>query len=137
MVRTTITLLAMLLATPALAQSFNLECSGTLKRKSDFLDDQMPYHSTYRLNLDKGQWCEDACDLLYDIIEVQPTRIVLRKGDIPEGTVLEFVDRRTGEHYMSQTVTSRLRGAAKINLIWDGTCQKADFSGFPVFETKF
>lgn len=129
---------AALIGAAPVSQSFNLNCSGTMTTKSLALNDSKPYTKTYRVKLAERKWCEDECETIRDIAEVQPATLILRKAErtVPGGLFhWERVDRRTGRHDITSTTGER---AADILILkWDGTCERTAFTGFPSFTTKF
>jgi hypothetical protein len=48
---------------------------------------------------------------------------------------VETVNRETGRHYILDNSDSRDLGIMLMK--WEGQCEKAPFTGFPEFKTKF
>lgn len=122
----------------AAATAFNLICSGTLSHKSYDNEGTEPFTRTLRIDLAAGKYCDGECKARFDIQEVQPSFIHLRKikVDTPRERrfVDETIDRETGRY--SALSTSGIRFSIVI-LEWEGKCEKSDFTGFPDFQTKF
>ncbi|MFZ5748231.1 MAG: hypothetical protein ACOY45_11335 [Pseudomonadota bacterium] len=123
------------------SEPFNLVCTGTLSSRSMDGETKKPYRSVYRIDLDRGKWCDGDCEALHDIASVQPTQIALqdKRVDTPSerSMMANLIDRRTGEHTVTATsATPGLRGSVLI-MQWHGQCERAPFTGFPSFETKF
>ena len=133
------TMIAMF-ATPAIAATFNLVCSGTITTDSFYARGQKePYSYTYRIDLDKRKWCEGQCGVIRDIHDVQPVRIELEPPeDTNTPTKKRFfsstINRTTGVH---STLLTSGRGTDMLIMKWEGSCSKQPFTGFPTFETKF
>jgi hypothetical protein len=126
----------MTMATAALA--FNLVCTGTLETKSYFDRRIEPYERTYRMDLGAKKWCEGECKALFDFSDIGATYLILANKTVDTPRERSFsshqIDRETGAE--SSLMTSGVRERILI-LKWDGQCQRAPFSGFPKFETKF
>ena len=137
-----ILMLAAAVGQQAQADTFDLECAGTLTSQSYYSGKTTePYTSHYRLDLTSKQWCEGECVALHPLIAAQPTFLVLEqtKTDTPSETktIQNQIDRRTGQ----QTVflLSAYPGHPSESMImkWEGTCRRLDFTGFPTFRTAF
>lgn len=129
----------MLYASAAAAATFNLICSGTLTTESFYSKESKPYRYEYRIDLEQKKWCSEDCKVIREIADVQPTRLVLEPPqDVNTVTEKKFssgyIDRETGRH---SVFASSGRRADIIMLNWEGQCEKAPFTGFPAFETKF
>lgn len=121
--------------------SFNLVCTGTQKTMSMAPDEIVSYTDVYRIDLDNKKWCEAECKAVHDIASVQPTVIVLAesKVDTPSerSMVLHSIDRETGAHSFTSTYSNPRYRLQSLLIRSTGQCQRAPFSGFPKFETKF
>lgn len=119
--------------------AFNLVCTGTLTSKSLQDEDAKPYSITYRIDLDAGQWCDGECRTIKAIQEVHPKQLVLIDrhsfGVLGRQWSNIRFDRETGKH----TATESLGIGTEYGSIstWQGQCDRADFGGFPEFNTKF
>lgn len=122
----------------AAAAAFNLICTGTVSHKDYFSEGSEPFSRVLRVDLGAGKYCEADCGALFDIHEVQPAMIRLRKEEIDTPRERRFldvtVDRETGRY--SGLSTSGL-GRGIIIIEWEGKCERAAFSGFPNIQTKF
>lgn len=123
-----------LLAIAAAAAAFNLTCTGTVKHLG-VAPEEKPFSRTIVLDLDARKWCEDDCKSVYDIQDIQSTSIMLvEDAKVTPGvgrySQRKFVNRETG------TYSATLDGYGSLS-IYTGKCEKADFTGFPKFETKF
>jgi len=129
------------MASPAAsANAFNLNCSGSLRTLMPYLlkDETEPYSKTYRIDLDAKKWCDGECKAQFDIAEVTPLAIILQDKNIDtpreHQKVRAQISRETGAEYIyANSGVGRMR----MTMVWDGRCEKAAFSGFPRFETKF
>jgi hypothetical protein len=125
----------------AAAEPFNLTCSGTMTTVTIDGKRAEPYNSTYRLDLDRGKWCEGECKALFEIESVQPTQLTLlsKEVDTPSerSTTSNFIDRETGAHHALATSANPRDRRSTITIAWSGQCTKAPFGGFPAFETAF
>lgn len=122
------------------AMTFNLICAGTLTTETFHGGRQSePYRYEYRIDLDRRKWCDGDCRTLHDIAEVQPTALVLEPPrDIDTLARREFymgsINRETGRHSVLSTSGRRER---ILIMRWEGQCERAPFSGFPDFPTRF
>jgi hypothetical protein len=119
---------------------FNLVCSGTLTTESLALGKKSePYSYTYRFDLKSNKYCEGECKATRAILRVDPTVITLadEKTDTPSERSIhaETIDRETGRHYILRNTDSNDLGIMLMK--WEGQCEKAPFTGFPEFKTKF
>jgi hypothetical protein len=123
----------------AAATAFNLLCAGTLHADSFASKRDEPYSVTYRVDLAAKKWCDGECRAIREIADIQPASLQLEEPrDINTPTQKEFfsssIDRETGRHSMVSTSGHR---EGILILKWEGHCEKADFTGFPEFQTKF
>lgn len=115
----------------AVATAFNMVCAGTvaddrnIQRPGD--PQPGPYETVYRIDLDRGQWCDGDCTVLHDGILVVPPRLILHPGHQSDIHGIS-INRATGEH----------RGPRYTAMITDpggpqrrGQCREAEFTGFP------
>ena len=115
---------------PALqaALAFNLICSGTMRTGPVGLAlperDGEPFTVTYRIDVDAGRWCSDACDEVEPLASIFEGQILLRDRHGANGsnvvTVIPALRRFTDTAIEGDTATLR-----------SGTCEAAPFSGFP------
>lgn len=130
----------MLQAAAAAAMTFNLVCTGTLTTETFYQGRQTePYRYEYRIDLAQRKYCDGECRALRDIAEIQPTVIILEPNrDINTVTERQFhmesINRETGRHSILHT--SGRREQIMI-MSWAGQCERAPFSGFPTFQTRF
>lgn len=112
-----------LLATPAVAaEQFDLVCTA----KHD--------KARYRVDLARGEWCQDACKETSQIARVTPATIVLYQKDRAferDDTALKSIDRVTGEW------TDLYTGGQYSSWAIKGKCVPATFSGFPAPTRQF
>ncbi|WP_037492765.1 hypothetical protein [Sphingomonas sp. PAMC 26605] len=121
--------------------AFNLVCSGTTTTEYVARSSSEPYSAIYRVDLDRSEFCEGVCEAPRKIYRVEPTELLLELSDNPDGMVrssfLNQVDRRTGEQRIDQTNQE----SDDHDVMWivrsRGHCEKAPFTGFPKFDTKF
>jgi hypothetical protein len=108
------------IATTASAQQFNLECNTAFL---DWLNNPAGTKTiTIKLDLDHFQWCIDECQHVNTIQRVTPDTIALSGGQISV-----TIDRVNGIlRIIRDTGYARERSSAT------GTCEKRDFTGFPV-----
>lgn len=119
----------------AAAAAFNLVCSGTLTQTDKAPE---PFTRTIHVNLDTKKYCEDACDKIQDIAEVQPARLIFRnvdsQADRTKRTDFSGVDRESGKYFALYAVTE---GRRYFSISERGQCERAAFTEFPEFKTKF
>jgi hypothetical protein len=122
----------------AAATAFNLVCSGTMSHESYFDKGSEPFIRTLRIDLHAKKYCDGDCKAQFDIEEVQPSFIRLKKleTDTPRERrfIDETIDRETGRYSGLRTSGT---GTGILIMKWEGQCEKADFTGFPDLETKF
>lgn len=123
----------------AAAAAFNLVCSGTQTIVDDVGKEVKTYLITYRVDLDRGIYCEQDCKEQRRLADVQPTTLYLHreKDDDPVNykDFTEQVDRETGAHRVYRRTRSGFAGW--MTLERGGRCERAAFTGLPKFETKF
>ena len=121
-------------------QAFNLTCTGTERTLAPSLlkDENKPYTSIYRIDLDAQKWCSGTCKSQADIVRVSPIVIVLEEKaiDTPRQheNLLNQISRETGAH-LSHAESGI--GPEHLAIFWRGQCEKSPFTGFPKVETKF
>lgn len=123
----------------AAALTFNLNCAITV----EFRNVQNPnkissYDTEYRVNLKENKWCLGDCVEINEIVEIQPTKLTLKKVEKDgrwgkEDEVLE-IDRETGEVY-GQTASGK--GIWSSWTYTKGKCAASPFTGFPAIKTQF
>lgn len=127
-------------------ERFDLICSGTIK--SEIIGDKPKYEAYsyhFRLDLSNMIYCYTesgkSCNNLKRILSVSETNISLKNVDKIEGNEIiknvEFFNRSTGIHYAHYVSKYTDRTAKMLAIIWEGSCDKMPFSGFPMFEQKF
>lgn len=114
--------------------AFNLECEGTRTTKAALSEEAEHYTTVYRIDLAQKKWCEGDCKGLAEIYSVQPTFLTLEVSTGGAITSYTRIDRETGAHEAGLSIG---RGGNTVMSSWRGECRKADFGGFPSFETKF
>lgn len=125
----------------ATAGAFNLICSGLVTTYED--KKGQPYTDTYRVNLETNKWCQEDCSKVLDIHEVDPNRITFVESleDTSQGyrKKSDWVDRTTGQHSIFYSRKMYMRHGRNISFfsVNKGRCEKAEFTGFPTYETKF
>lgn len=129
----------MILQATAAAMAFNLVCSGDLTSEDYFSGRQVePYSYTYRIDLERGKWCENECRALFDLASVQPTQLTLQDRNIDTPRQREWltniINRETGEH---RILAASGTGTGRVVMDWRGRCERAEFTGFPAFPTRF
>lgn len=97
-------------------QQFDLMCKGKGAEKH------------YRVDLQRGEWCAEACGAVMKIAEATSGTLLLQnepaslKGD----TIVERVNRATGAWFYHREFP-RLRFGKLVT----GSCEPMAFSGFP------
>ncbi|MDZ4308416.1 hypothetical protein [Allopontixanthobacter sp.] len=138
-------MVAFLVSAAAIAQAnqtdkFNLRCTGTTQSASNAGKNSEAYEAIYRVDLAQGKWCESDCEAVHQIAGVQPTQITLQEDekDTPseQSHLSNFIHRDTGEHFIYSGAKMHTFGII-VTIESRGKCQREDFTGFPVFETKF
>lgn len=114
-----------LIATPAAAaERFDLVCKG----KKNTVEH-------YRIDLDRGEWCSDKCEMIQKISSVTSGLIVLAEhqpGYPGDRTSYNRINRVTGEWEWFHR-DPRFVETQDIK----GSCEVAPFSGFPDAKRKF
>lgn len=129
----------MILQATAVAMTFNLVCSGTMTSDSYFTGREVEQYSyTYRVDLERRKWCENECRALFDFADIQPTQLTLQDRNIDTPRQREWltnvINRETGEH---RILTASGTGTGRLVMEWRGQCERAEFTGFPEFQTRF
>ena len=131
----------LLMLAAAVAQAFNLSCTGTQTSDSAYAGHKVEaYTSIYRINLTSKKWCEEDCKFLRDFAGIDQTRLTLTDkpntvSSIGSDSFLNYIDRETGENHIFYT--ARIRAIGPESSEWKGQCVKQPFTGFPTFNTKF
>ena len=118
----------MLLAASAAALAFNLDCTGS--ERAGPLGLSMPdravtrFEISYRIDLDLGRWCSDACGETEELGGVVLARIMLRDRHGPEGSHVIIFDPATGR------LTDTLNHGDRM-VLRHGECRRTAFTGFP------
>lgn len=127
--------------TVAAAAAFNLICTGTVSTKSVYKEKSEAFSTEYRIDLDKGVYCDGECKATRQIPKVEPTAIYLldKKVDVPSEESLNsmWVSRETGALTGVFTYKNPRERYSILIMKWAGQCEKKPFSGFPKFDTKF
>ncbi len=127
------------LAGPALAASgqgaaFDLVCTG-----QSTLSDVIGFSSTpfgapskierrFRVDLQTRRWCEGECSGTHELKSVTDTQIIFSESESTDSDQVTAVSRENG-HFVDRT---RIISPKVISVFMtDGTCARADFSGFP------
>lgn len=116
---------------------FNLDCSGNVVIDDIFGTKSETYHSIYRLDLDRGLWCDGDCKATHSFASVQPTQIELEHTETDTDLSFDRINRETGEHSILMAHNDVLDRRSVRTMKWSGECKRLDFTGFPSFETKF
>jgi hypothetical protein len=123
-----------LAAEPAAAQPqlFNLVCAGTVRMNYFTGSSTRSYRIVRRLDLQRGKWCEGACEALHDFVSVGATLLTLedRRGDPPRQreALTHTINRQTGEERIDSLTEL---GDERMIKTWRGTCVHAPFTGLP------
>lgn len=130
-----------LLLAAAVAQTFNLSCTGTRTTTDISGTRTEPYSDEYRVDLGKAQWCEAECKGLFPIANIQQTSIELQHKEVDSDSetslLSNIVDRETGRQHILATFKNPHSRLETMILDWAGQCEAKPFTGFPAFETKF
>ena len=119
--------------------AFNLVCTGTMSANKTAPMPDEPYKFVYRVDLDAEKWCDGECKATHKIASIQPTQITFEDSNEKDpvggkSAIKSFVNRETGLH----VVTSKsVNFGRSMLLIWKGSCERQEFTGFPKFVTKF
>jgi hypothetical protein len=109
--------------------AFNLVCTGThtsgviLGQKTP----DKPMQTVVRVDLDAKRWCSGDCESTSAISDVTATAIIFNHREDKYGDETFIVNRETGKF----TDRTRIWWPAERIDLTQGTCVKADFSGFP------
>jgi hypothetical protein len=128
-----------ILIAAAVAQAFNLNCSGENVAYADYKQTAASFTTIIRVDMRRGVWCEGECREIANISDVQPVKITLESIDQRNGESRRqsniWVDRETGEFRSVKSWQSRYESLRTE--IRRGRCEKSAFTAFPSFETKF
>jgi hypothetical protein len=118
----------LLAAATQAALAFNLVCTGT-ERSGPLglalpMSGATPFEISYRLDLDQGRWCSDACGETETVAGVVLARILLRDRHGREGSHVIIFDPATGR--LTDTLNHHDRMVLR-----HATCVREAFSGFP------
>jgi hypothetical protein len=110
-----------------LVAAFNLVCSGTVRSGplGHALPEQdgEPFSITYRIDVEGGYWCSDACETTEPVAGIAAGQILLRDRHHPAGSSVVIIipaeGRFTDTLIDGDTATLR-----------SGTCERAAFTGF-------
>lgn len=128
-------------ATSTPARKFDLECTGTVSRYKAGSRTVAPFRQVIRVDLDRMEYCRDACDGLERIQAPDTFTITLidrrsapvgqsvRTAIVAESNV-QTIDRRSGALKISQINARELE-----TLGVEATCEARPFTPFP--STKF
>lgn len=109
-----------------IAAAFNLVCTGSYVTHGDEAT-RRPFSQTFRIDLEKKQWCMGDCQETRDIYLLAPRTITLQlyaEGDDYGVTVL---NRESG----TMTNRSSQKGVASAG---EATCERQPFTGFPALK---
>lgn len=133
--------LALALAASNQGEAFDLVCAGEMSSEAITGNTSKPYSVRYRVDLAASKYCEDQCATVNPIFKVDPGVLVFESidKDAPSERVRKInnVSRNTGEHLMLYTSRSTGSAASVLIMRWRGTCERADFTGFPTAGAKF
>lgn len=133
--------LAIALAATGQGQTFDLVCKGELATESIRGNETQPYAIRYRVDLDRGKWCEDSCAEINDVSKSSPGVIVFesidKDGPAERVRKINNVSRETGQHLALYTSRSIGGAMSVVTMRWSGNCERAEFSGFPASGAKF
>lgn len=122
----------------AAAAAFNLFCTGEAESLSIGFSETKAYSTTFRVDLESEQWCQDECRAVNKIARIEPARLVLR--DVDEETerreyhLTETLNRETGEHSLTERHKYERRDTAVFKA---GKCEVQPFTGFGGEERLF
>lgn len=112
----------------AVAMAFNLICTGEASlSKGAFTprENVTQVTKTYRVDLERERWCEDACVETRPIYQVGDGAIVLSARETEPGDdQITMINRESGEWL------DRVRAVGLVAMT-TGKCEKASFTGFP------
>lgn len=115
------------------ADQFDLRCQG--EQQLGIKETPKPHIYGFRIDLKARKWCWSHCDIVFDIQEVQPDRLVLKREDLKTQMNSRYfyneINRTNGQHDMESIMTRPAAVYYKIK----GQCEPVAFSGFPA--TKF
>jgi len=118
----------------ASAQSFNLVCKGEqIRVVSDQPAVQSRFVATFRVDLDRGQFCREPCEGISKLAAVDANTITLVNEDDVQGKYMIIsgsvrVNRLTAAY--SEDIDAH-SGLAHIITGRRGKCEQKPFGGFP------
>jgi hypothetical protein len=87
---------------------------------------------TFRIDLDRGKWCEGQCEVIRDIASVTDKVITLHDGPIPRYRVSSIwtttINRHSREHLEERFVTGTVVVSGTVRR---GECREGPFEEFP------
>jgi hypothetical protein len=108
--------------------AFDMICAGTLRTGPVGLalpeEAGQPFSITYRIDVDGGRWCADACTEAETLASVTEGVLVLRERYDADGSSVIMLNPRTGR--FSDTFIE-----GSVAVLRSGTCAPAPFTGFP------
>lgn len=124
--------------TGASGQTFNLQCAGkqTVLRvgKFEMPPASTPFATVYRVDLGSQRWCSDACSTTNPINSISATSITFQNESDEElgMDLVAVVNRESGDYGWRSRFG--LRGSEPTAILRQGTCTRADFTGFPALK---
>jgi hypothetical protein len=120
------------IATPT---KFDLECTGQQKvyRAPKIVTES--FKATYHIDLDKSEYCVDACSQISKLQDVDSLQITLVDFDRGRGTLTPIRDKRVLDRRNGNLSINYLNGATLESLEVSATCRPLSFTPFP--ETQF
>ena len=128
-----------LMATPSVAQQFDVICAGNKVTVRSVVDKHQkttatsPFKARYRLDLNKRLFCSGSCPVAEPIGSASNTSIrIYSYSNSGQGSGNFFLDRATGRlSGYEQIYLDGILGNATDNITTEATCTKAAFSGMP------
>jgi hypothetical protein len=129
-------------AQAAESRQFNMICSGTTSgvvdpREPRLLDaPRQHWVRSYRVDLDAGRYCQDACETVTALAEGEPGQLVF----VDSVALIDLVtrerhsavmDRVTRKYRATDTIQDLNYGYYKMSVEATGACEAGPFSGFP------
>ncbi|WP_157092787.1 MULTISPECIES: hypothetical protein [Sphingomonas] len=128
--------LALVQTTPASAQQFNLECTGTQQVIEQELlsNETTPFKRTFRVDLQKKKICADSCPDIADLFSVTDEAIILEESvtEPAPGQAMKInqINRKNGAYSMLYSKRGSMLNVKAV-------CEVRKFTGLPEIKTLF
>jgi len=111
------------------AQQFDLVCTGTSMDTGDYQQTETrPSSTRIRIDLQRGLWCVNDCQVHSPFVSVSPTEFVLDDFQSPTLKMQRSVNRTNGHH--SAVIRSTVLGVVGTTRLSE-QCERAPYTPIP------